>query len=362
MELTYDTLNLTIEYAGTSYHRDESSAGSASASSASAALSAESVPSVESAYTAFDAAYLGYVGGLFDEGFDKGFPKWLKENNEALLKEYPYIADIDKEYIIGGAGHLYLIAPTDKNATLSINRIEWSRETADYVPTEVLYRSESGEPVLLFANLDGVAYEPDTVVFITDNSGNTCEWYPSLDAMSHLVPCTEDDGSKLSRDITNYRHSQAAEYAAWLNDGWLGPTALGLAGSENLGCTWVIDDTAWETDRKASFMLTVYPLDGGEGKAELDWRYERETEFEEEWSGFWSIETEDDSPSKLNLSLSRVGGRSLDSTDGPMYISGTYPVMISQNGEKLLFFKDGEQAGLPFMAENTKMCMLHAGF
>ena len=30
--------------------------------------------------------------------------------------------------------------------------------------------------LLLFANLDGVAYEADTQVFITDNNGNTCEW------------------------------------------------------------------------------------------------------------------------------------------------------------------------------------------
>ena len=48
--------------------------------------------------------------------------------------------------------------------------------------SEVLYRSETGEPVLLFANLDGMAYVSDTQVLITDNSGNTCEWYPAVDA------------------------------------------------------------------------------------------------------------------------------------------------------------------------------------
>ena len=240
MELSYDSTKLTIEYGGTIYHRDElsvnaaSSAASETTAEAASEAADEAASSVADADTVFDTAYLGYVGGLFDEGFDKGFPKWLKENNEALLNKYPYIAKIDKEHIIGGAGHLYLIVPADKNATVSINRIEWSKETAAYVPTEVLYRSESGEPVLLFANLDGVAYEPDTVVFITDNSGNTCEWYPSLDAMSYLVPCTAKDGSKLSRDITIYRHGAAAEYAEWLDDGWSGPTALGLAESESL--------------------------------------------------------------------------------------------------------------------------------
>ena len=136
----------------------------------------------------FGMAYLGYVGGLFEEGFEAGFPAWLRETNAALLLEYPFIAEIDAEHIIGGAGHLYCIVPVDENATVVINRVQWNEKTKTDEVTDVLYRSESGEPVLLFANLDGIAYEADTQVFITDNNGNTCEWYPSLDAMSHLAP------------------------------------------------------------------------------------------------------------------------------------------------------------------------------
>ena len=68
--------------------------------------------------TMFGAAYLGYVGGLFDEGFEVGFPAWLWETNEAMLLEYPFIAEIDEEHIIGGAGHLYCIVPVDENATV----------------------------------------------------------------------------------------------------------------------------------------------------------------------------------------------------------------------------------------------------
>ena len=122
--------------------------------------------------TMFGAAYLGYVGGLFEEGFEAGFPAWLWETNEAMLLEYPFIAEIDEEHIIGGAGHLYCIVPVDENATVAINRVQWNEKTQTDEVTEVLYRSESGEPVLLFANLDGVAYEADTQVFITDNNGN----------------------------------------------------------------------------------------------------------------------------------------------------------------------------------------------
>ena len=39
----------------------------------------------------FGAAYLGYVGGLFDEPFATGFPKWLHETTSGMLAEYPFI-------------------------------------------------------------------------------------------------------------------------------------------------------------------------------------------------------------------------------------------------------------------------------
>ena len=159
--------------------------------------------------TMFGAAYLGYVGGLFEEGFEAGFPSWLLETNEAMLLEYPFIAEIDEGHIIGGAGHLYCIVPVDENATVAINRVRWNEKTHTDEVTEVLYRSESGEPVLLFANLDGIAYEADTRVFITDNNGSTCEWYPSLDAMSYLAPCISEAGDYLSFDFTKYAYYDA---------------------------------------------------------------------------------------------------------------------------------------------------------
>ena len=147
--------------------------------------------------TMFGAAYLGYVGGLFEDGFEAGFPAWLWETNEAMLRVYPFIAEIDENHILGRAGHLYCIVPVDENATVAVNRVQWNEKTQTDEVTEVLYRSESGEPVLLFANLDGVAYEADTQVFITDNNGNSCEWYPSLDAMSYLAPCISEAGDYL---------------------------------------------------------------------------------------------------------------------------------------------------------------------
>lgn len=97
--------------------------------------------------TMFGAAYLGCVGGLFEEGFAAGFPAWLRETNEAMLSRYPFIAEIDENHIAGGAGHLYCIVPVDENATVSINRMLWNDEKEINEISEVLYRSETGEPV-----------------------------------------------------------------------------------------------------------------------------------------------------------------------------------------------------------------------
>ena len=309
--------------------------------------------------TRFGAAYLGYVGGLFEEGFEAGFPSWLLETNEVLLLEYPFIAEIDEEHIIGGAGHLYCIVPVDENATVAINRVQWNEKTHTDEVTEVLYRSESGEPVLLFANLDGIAYEADTQVFITDNNGSTCEWYPSLDAMSYLAPCISEAGDYLSFDFTEYAwYNAPSEFSAWLADGWSGMTALGLAGSQRDGMGWITETMVGETSRYAYFSLRFYPEDEAGGAVDLEWTYKGSDDTEEMWSGFWAIQTVPDGPSYVTLSLSLVGGKNYGVTDGPMYLCETYPLLISPSGTELLVGAGESGICLPFMSQSTTACVL----
>ncbi len=309
--------------------------------------------------TMFGAAYLGYVGGLFEEGFERGFAAWLWETNEAMLRKYPFIAEIDAEHIIGGAGYLYCIVPVDENATLAINRVQWNAQTQQEEVTEVLYRSETGEPVLLFANLDGVAYEADTQVFITDNNGNTCEWYPSLDAMSYLAPCISEAGDYLSFDFTEYAwYNAPAGFSAWLADGWSGMTALGLAGSQRSGMGWITETMVGETSRYAYFSLRFYPEDETGGTVNLNWVYEGSDEFEEMWSGFWTIQTIPDGPSYVTLSLSLVGGNRYETSDGPFYLCETYPLLISPSGTELLVGAGESGICLPFQSQSTTACVL----
>ena len=309
--------------------------------------------------TMFGAAYLGYVGGLSEDGFAAGFSGWLWETNEAMLREYPFIAEIDENHIIGRAGHLYCIVPVDENATVAINRVQWNEKTQTDEVVEVLYRSETGEPVLLFANLGGVAYEADTQVFITDNSGNTCEWDPSLDAMSHLAPCTSETGDYLSFDFTEYAwYNAPSEFAGRLSAGWSGMTALGLAGSQSTGMGWITETMVGETSRYAYFSLRFYLEDETGGSVDLEWAYEGSDDFDEIWSGFWAIQTIPDGPSYVTLSLSLVGGNSYGVTDGPMYLCETYPLLISPSGTELLVGAGESGICLPFMSQNTTACVL----
>ena len=309
--------------------------------------------------TMFGAAYLGYVGGLSEDGFAAGFSGWLWETNEAMLREYPFIAEIDENHIIGRAGHLYCIVPVDGNATVAINRIQWNEKTQTDEVVEVLYRSETGEPVLLFANLDGVAYEADTQVFITDSSGNICEWDPSLDAMSPLAPCTSEAGDYLSFDFTEYAwYNAPSEFAGRLSDGWSGMTALGLAGSQSTGMGWITETMVGETSRYAYFSLRFYLEDETGGSVDLEWAYEDSDDFDEIWSGFWAIQTIPDGPSYVTLSLSLVGGNSYGVTDGPMYLCETYPLLISPSGTELLVGAGESGVCLPFMSQSTTACVL----
>jgi len=290
--------------------------------------------------TMFGAAYLGYV-----EEDSRG--DWLSAADQAMLEAYPFLAEIDENHIIGSTGHLYCIVPVDENATVAINRVQWNENTYTYENTEVCYRSESGEPVLFFANLNGVAYEADTQVWITDNSGNSCEWYPSLDSMSYLWPCISETGDYLSFDFTEYGWQDvSSELAPWLSDGYSGVYSWWLE-----GC-WTTQAAAWDTGRTANYYLWFFPEDENGGSVDLDWQYEGSDLFEEMWGGYWEITSVMDGPSYVTISLSLVGGENYGVTDGPYYISETYPLLISPSGEEMVLGVGENGVSLPFMPQD----------
>ena len=144
--------------------------------------------------TMFGAAFLGYTGEASDRD-------WLSEADPAMLQKYPFISEIDAEHtVLGDDLYLYCLVPIDENATVSINLVTWGPTSDNEEIIEVLYRSESGDPVLFWAACgdDAYAYLSYIQVQIVDSAGNSCVWYPQLDAMGCIVPCLSENGDYLS--------------------------------------------------------------------------------------------------------------------------------------------------------------------
>ena len=302
--------------------------------------------------TMFGAAYLGYVEKAGD---------WLSAADQTMLEKYPFLAEIDETRIIGSSGHLYGIVPLDENATVSVNRMRWDPESDTEEVIEVLYRSEAGDPLLIFAagGDDAYAYLSYIQIQIVDSAGNSCVWEPQLyTSTGHIAPCFSENGDYLSFDFTEYGwQGVSSELAPWLADGWSGVYASGLGGS------WTTQAVAWDTDRMANYYLWFFPEDEMGGTVELYWEYEgadpSKTTWEEVWSGFWTTTSVMDGPSYVTISLSLVGGSNYGVTDGPYYISETYPILMSPSGEEMVIGAGENEVSLPFMPKyDAQLCVL----
>lgn len=77
------------------------------------------------------------------------------------------------------------------------------------------------------------------------------------------------------------------------------------------------------------------------------------------WSGFWTTTSAMDGPSYVTVSLSLVGGDNYGVTDGPYYISETYPILMSPSGEEMVIGAGENEVSLPFMPKyDAQLCVL----
>ena len=90
----------------------------------------------------------------------------------------------------------------------------------------------------------------------------------------------------------------------------------------------------------------------------MEWIYEDADDFEEVWSGSWTIQTVLDGPSYVTLSLTLIDGKNYDLMDGLTYRRETYPFLISPSGTELLIGMGENGICLPFMSQDTTACVL----
>ncbi len=131
---------------------------------------------------------------------DTKIPALMAEAAPGLCEKQPFLMAIPEENIIGTYGYLFCIVPADEAATVAVNHRLW--DGGAYEEPEVLYRSETGAPILVLCpNDNGV---PDIEVIITDSQGNVGVYYPHMDADYRVAPLCSEDGESLIYDFTAY--------------------------------------------------------------------------------------------------------------------------------------------------------------
>ena len=230
----------------------------------------------------FAAALIGSSAGGPDD-LELPIQEWVSTAAPELCAQYSFICDIPRQRVVGSGGSLFCVVPRDPDATLAVNRIRWNPQNEAYDNLEVLYRSESGDPILLYACADmGESPYPDTEVIVTDSTGKTVTWYPiyGITALPYdheydlplgysFTVCDEDYGGDVGDDAM-----------------WTAPTAEQLA-----GYVWT-----WQGElAEQPAMATMSLIDGG---------------------------------AQMELTMTRSGGRQYTEGEAPTTVSGTFPVQV----------------------------------
>lgn len=176
----------------------------------------------------FAVAYISSAAGGPDD-FELPIQEWVSKAAPELCAQYPFVQNIPRERVVGSGGSLFCVVPRDPNASVAVNRIQWNEKTGGYDNVEVLYRSESGEPFLVFACADmGEAIDPDTEVIVTNSGEEPLKWYPYYGIVA--LPYSSEDGRELGYDFTVYTENDSMDGGDVGDDGmWTAPTAEQLA-------------------------------------------------------------------------------------------------------------------------------------
>ena len=264
----------------------------------------------------FAAAYIGSSAGGPDD-LELPLQEWVRTAAPELCAQYPFVQNIPRERVVGSGGSLFCVVPRDPDATLAVNRIRWNPQNEDYDNLEVLYRSESGDPILLYACADmGESPYPDTEVIVTDSTGKTVTWYPiyGITALPYdyeydlplgysFTVCDEDYGGDMIEESM-----------------WTTPTAEQLA-----RYVWTWQGDLAEQPAMATMSLTQGS--GAEpGQITFTWWYTKDYgDPQEIYEGSWSLT---DSGEHIDLTMTRSGGQQYTKGEAPTTVSGMFPVQV----------------------------------
>ena len=249
----------------------------------------------------FAVAYIGDIDGSLS---DLAVPlrDWINDTAPGLCAQYTFVRNIPQERVVGDSGSLFCVVPRDPNATVAVNRVRWNEAKGGYETLEVLYRSESGDPILLFISNDlGTVPTDTTELLLTDSHPDTLSWYPIPGIVA--LPYDYENDRKLAYDFTFY--SQEGNDGFGSDIGWTCPT-----GSQLTQEVW-----AWQgnTDKPALATLELHAnssQEGDWGTATFTWWYESDFVTPEEvYTGDWGLTGNGEYSGVIMLDLTRTGGK-----------------------------------------------------
>lgn len=249
----------------------------------------------------FAVAYIGDIDGKLS---DLAVPlwEWINDTAPGLCAQYTFVRNIPQERVVGDSGSLFCVVPRDPNATVAVNRVRWNEAKGGYETLEVLYRSESGKPILLFISNDlGTVPTDTTELLLTDSHPDTLSWYPIPGIVA--LPYDYENDRKLAYDFTFY--SQEGNDGFGSDIGWTCPT-----GSQLTQEVW-----AWQgnTDKPALATLELHAnssQEGDWGTATFTWWYESDFVTPEEvYTGDWGLTGNGEYSGVIMLDMTRTGGK-----------------------------------------------------
>ena len=246
-------------------------------------------------------AYIGDINGSLS---DLAIPlrDWINDTAPGLCAQYTFVRNIPQERVVGDSGSLFCVVPRDPNATVVVNRAQWNEAKGGYETLDVLYRSESGDPILLFVSNDlGTVPTDTTELLLTDSHPDTLSWYPIPGIVA--LPYDSENERRMAYDFTFY--SQEGNDGFGSDIGWTCPS-----GSQLTQEIW-----AWQghTDKPALATLELHANSSQEdywGAATFTWWYESDFVTPEEvYTGEWGLTGNGEYSGVIMLDLTRTGGK-----------------------------------------------------
>lgn len=261
-----------------------------------------------------------------------GIMDYLRNEYPEWMQMMDFIGQIPEKRILYTCGYedvgeLVCIVPYDPASTITVSVTHFLEEEP-YTKEDVVYHSETGEPILLLADISG---NPIVTVTVVDSEGRGVSWQPYW---GNCDPIPDDAYSgALVMDFTPLPEKNA--YAIHMDSGWFAPELSQLA------------DGLWQSDYGWQLELDYEPGEFYDGGAYL---YEDNGVgiFECRFTGSWCY-----AEGMLYLTMTSV-------RDEALTVEGDFPVLTDPWQENWLGIShSADGIGLPYFPEDLELDELY---